>query len=116
LLQLLPIPQTRASRVNVDSIAKQPATARDGYDCIITIGDPLSKRVRWNAAKEQDLNAEAFAREFIDMWVRSRGIPDDTISDRDMHYLSDFWCSLTAQLGIKLRHSTAYHPQTDGQA
>jgi len=116
LLQPLPIPETRASRVNIDFITKLPATGRDGYDCIITIVDPLTKRVRWKAAREKDLTAEVFAREFIDMWVRNRGIPDDIISDRDTRFMSDFWGSLTAQLGIKRHHSTAYHPQTDGQA
>jgi len=30
--------------------------------------------------------------------------------------MSDFWGSLTAQLGIKRYHSAAYHPETDGQA
>jgi len=50
------------------------------------------------------------------MWVQNSGIADDIISDRDMHFMSDFWGSLAAQLGIKHCHSTAYHPQTDGQA
>jgi len=116
LLQPLPIPETRASRVFIDFITKLPATTRDGYDCIITIVDLLPKRVRRKAARDKDLTAEVFAREFIDMWVRKRGIPDDIISDRDTRFMSDFWGSLTAQLGIKRRHSTAYHPQTDGQA
>jgi len=116
LPQPLPIPETRASRVNINFITKLPATTKDGYNCIITIVDPLTKRVRWNAAREKDLKSEAFSREFIDMCVRNRGIPDDTISDRDTRFMSDFWGSLTAQLGIKRRHSTTYHPQTDGQA
>jgi len=30
--------------------------------------------------------------------------------------MSDFWGSLTSQLGIKCRHSTTYYLQTDGQA
>ena len=30
--------------------------------------------------------------------------------------MSDCWGSLMAQLGIKRRHSTTYHPKTDGQA
>jgi hypothetical protein len=72
--------------------------------------------VWWKAAGEKDLTAELFAREFIDMSVRNRGIPDDIISDRDTRFMSDYWGSLTAQLGIKRRHSTAYHPHTDGQA
>lgn len=69
LLQLLPIQETRASRVNVNYITKLPATCRDGYDCIITIVDLLTKRVRCNATWEKDLTAEAFARVFSDMWV-----------------------------------------------
>jgi len=50
------------------------------------------------------------------MLVRNRAIPDDIISDWDTRFMSDFWGSLTAQLGIKRHHSTAYHPQTEGQA
>jgi hypothetical protein len=82
VLQPLPIPETWGSRVNIDFITKLPATARDGYNGIIMIVDPLTKRVRWKAAREKDLTAEVFARECIDMWVRNRGIPDDIISDR----------------------------------
>jgi hypothetical protein len=46
LLQLLPIPETQSSRVNVDFITKLPTTVKDGYDCIITIVNPLTKRVQ----------------------------------------------------------------------
>jgi transposase InsO family protein len=102
--------------VNIDFITKLPATTREGYACIITIVDPLTNRVQWKAAREKDLTTEVFAREYIDMWVRHRGIPDDIISDRDKCIMSNLWGSLTAQLGIKRRHSTAYHPGTDGQA
>ena len=45
LLQPLPILETQASRVNIDFFTKLPATARDDYDCIITIVDPLTQRV-----------------------------------------------------------------------
>jgi hypothetical protein len=90
LLQPLPILVTRASRVNINFITKLPATARDGYNCIITIVDPLTKRVWWNAAREKDLTAELFTREFRDRGVRNRGIPDDIISDRDMRSMLDF--------------------------
>jgi hypothetical protein len=50
------------------------------------------------------------------MCERNREILDDIILDQDMHFSSDFQGSLTAQLGIKPHHSTAYHPQTDSQA
>jgi hypothetical protein len=116
LLRLLPIAETSASRVNIDFITKFPATAKDSYNRIITIVNSLTKRVQWIDAREKDLTAEAFAREFIDMLVRNREIQVDIISYRDMCFISDFWVYLTAHQGINYRRSTAYQLQTNGQA
>jgi Chromo (CHRromatin Organisation MOdifier) domain len=43
-------------------------------------------------------------------------MPKGIISDRDKLFTSKFWKSLTAQLGVQRKLSTAYHPQTNGQA
>jgi transposase InsO family protein len=37
------------------------------------------------------------------------------VSDRGPQFISAFWNEFTSILGIKLKLSTAYHPQTDGQ-
>ncbi|CAJ2638266.1 unnamed protein product [Trifolium pratense] len=50
------------------------------------------------------------------MIVRLHGIPTSIISDRDPRFTSRFWESLQEALGTKLRLSSAYHPQTDGQS
>jgi len=115
LLQALPIPLERAERVNIDFVTKLP-TSEAGYDAVATIIDPLTKRARWIPVKEAELTAEKFATAFIKGYVRSRGLPISIVSDRDTRFTSTFWQSLCSQLGIKLRMSTAYHPQSDGQA
>ena len=43
------------------------------------------------------------------------GIPSSIVSDRDPKFTSHFWGALHQALGTKLRLSSAYHPQTDGQ-
>ena len=47
--------------------------------------------------------------------VRLHGIPTSIVSDRDLRFMSYFWKTLWHKLNTKLKYSTAYHPQIDGQ-
>jgi len=47
--------------------------------------------------------------------VRLHGVPSSIISGRDPRFTSRFWRALQEALGTKLKLSSAYHPQTDGQ-
>jgi len=115
LLQALPIPLKHAEQVNIDFVIKLP-TSEAGYDAVATIIDPLTKRAHWIPVKEAKLTAEKFATAFIDGYLRSQGLPVSIVSVQDTRFTSSFWQSLCSQLGIKLQMSTAYHPQSDGQA
>ncbi|CAJ2666354.1 unnamed protein product [Trifolium pratense] len=53
---------------------------------------------------------------YVGQIVKLHGIPTSIISDRDPRFTSRFWESLQEALGTKLRLSSAYHPQTDGQS
>jgi hypothetical protein len=56
-------------------------------------------------------NAEIFWKEV----VRLHGIPLSIVSDRDPIFISSFWKEMFRLQGTKLKMSTAYHPETDGQ-
>ena len=59
--------------------------------------------------------AEDIARIYLDGVVREHGLSKHIISDRDTKFTSKFWRTFVELLGIKLKMSTSFHPETDGQ-
>ena len=62
----------------------------------------------------QTATAKDIAELFHRTWFRQFGLPHSIVSDRDKLFLSHFWKELHRLLGIKLKMSTAHHPETDG--
>ena len=60
--------------------------------------------------------AEDYARLYIDEIVRWHGIPLSIILDRGPQFTSHLWRSFLKRLSTQVKLSTAFHPQTDGQA
>lgn len=52
---------------------------------------------------------------FIANWVRHFGMPDSIVSDRGPQFISTFWGELCRILGTKVKLTTAYNPNVDGQ-
>ena len=92
---------------------REPMMQTD-YDAIWTVTDLLTKYTYFILFKEGSM-AEDLAYMFQKTIVTAHGIPEVIISDRGTTYTSKFWRTLTAQLGVKYKYSTAFHPQTDGQ-
>ncbi|KAH9763231.1 Endonuclease [Citrus sinensis] len=112
-LQTLPIPQWKWEHITMDFVSGLPRSRR-GCDCIWVIVDRLMKSAHFLARKSTD-NVGQLTKLFIKEIVRLHGVPVSIVSDRDQLFTSRFWASLHKELGMKLRFSTAFHPQTDGQ-
>src|ERR1700678_35980 len=50
----------------------------------------------------------------FDEWYCENGLMRQIISDRDALFTCELWTALHKLTGVKLKMSTAYHPQTDG--
>jgi transposase InsO family protein len=58
---------------------------------------------------------EKYAEIYIARVLCLHGVPKMIVSDRGSQIVACFWEQLHASLGSHLIHSSAYHPQTDGQ-
>ena len=63
-----------------------------------------------------NINAEDLALLFFNHWYCENGLPKDIISDQDKLFVSKFWRALHKLTGVKLKLSSAYHPETDGSS
>jgi hypothetical protein len=110
-LHPLPIPDARGDSVALNFIGPLPLD--EGHDCILTITDRLNSDIRIIPTSTK-LTANELATIFFNEWYCENGLPLEIISDRDKLFTSKFWTALHALTGVKLKLSTAFHPQTDG--
>jgi len=100
------------SHLTVDFITKLSVVA--GKDTILVVCNRLSKMTHIIATIEETL-AEGLARLFRDnMWKLHR-LPESVVSDRGPQFAAELTKELNRMLGIEIRLSTTFYPQTDGQ-
>ena len=65
--------------------------------------------------KDRQKTAEGCVKLFLENIWKLYGLPSSIISDRDPVFNIKFWAELMGRVDVRLRKSTALHPQTDGQ-
>ena len=96
----------------VDFITKLLVVA--GKDVILVVCDRLSKMTHFVATTE-GTSAEELARLFWDNMWKLHGLPESVVSDRGPQFVAELTKELNRMLGIRMKSSTVFHPQTDGQ-
>nr|KYP46054.1 Retrovirus-related Pol polyprotein from transposon 297 family [Cajanus cajan] len=114
LMQQMEISEWKWDNITMDFIVGLSRSARNS-DAIWVIVDRLTNcahflpvNIKWSLEKMTQLDVKEI--------VRLQGVPSRIIFDRDPRFTSRFWQSLHQALGTKLKLSSAYHLQTDGQS
>ncbi|MBW0530971.1 hypothetical protein O181_070686 [Austropuccinia psidii MF-1] len=101
--------------VHMDWVAALPPGGDKSYNAFLFLVDRYSKTPMFLPFHKDDTAMDTA----ILIWNRvisHTGLLKNIISDRDPKFTSALWTNLHKLLGTRLSFSTAYHPQTDGQA
>ena len=99
--------------ISMDFIERLPKVG--GKSVILTVVNCFSKYAHF-IVLGHPYTASSVARDFLDGIVQLHGFPTSIVSDRDPVFTGNVWRDLFKMAGVKLRMSTAFHPQTDGQS
>ena len=112
LIHPLPIPDRPMQHLCIDF--KEFPKDKAGYDQIMVVIDRLSKQAI-SIPCHKTIDARGMAELFIQWVYRFGHTPETIISDRGPQFVSSFWSEFCRILGVKVKLSTAYHKETDGQ-
>jgi transposase InsO family protein len=112
LLHPLPIPDRPWQHISVDF--KEMPPDRNGMNMVCVFVDRLAKRPI-SVPCNKTVDARVLAQLYLVHVHKYYGPATTIVSDRGPQFVSTFWAEFCRLLGTRLKLSTAFHPQTDGQ-
>lgn len=115
LLNPLPVASQPWEAIGIDFVGPLPLSKdRDGeYDSVTVIIDLLSRMVHLVPSRTNYTTKDVAELVFAEVY-KHHGLPRAIISDRDVLFTSNFWTRLNKLIGVQLKLSSTYHPETDG--
>ena len=111
LIQLFPANRPM-ELVAMDILGPLPRT-KHGNRFLLFIADRFKKVTI--TVPLRTVTALAVAKAFCDRWVYVYGPPISLLTDNGPQFTAKFFQAVCAELGVKKKFTTAYHPQTNGQ-
>jgi transposase InsO family protein len=81
---------------------------------ILVVVDRLTKMAHFTPCSKS-ITTEETTQLILDEIVRLHGLPEEIVSNKGPQFASKFWCRLFELLGIDIRLSLVFHPETNGQ-
>jgi len=104
----------RWGSISIDFAVSLPLSM--GFRAVLLVVDRFSRRLRLLPVPSMEIDAASTAQLLLQHIVPVHGLPEDIVSDRDPRFTSSVWSALWKSLGVRLRMSTAAHPETDGSS
>ncbi|GBM98190.1 Uncharacterized protein K02A2.6 [Araneus ventricosus] len=101
------IPTGPGDYISVDIKGPLP---NSGY--VLTVLDHFSKHIVLYSLK--NITAETVSKHILN-YISIHGRPSQILSDRGLQFTSEVFSLINKTLGIKLSHTSPFHPQTNGQ-
>ncbi|GFN76420.1 Pol polyprotein [Plakobranchus ocellatus] len=106
----LQITKKRFSHIYIDIVGPLPESC--GYRYLLTI---IDRNTRWpEAIPIPNITTDECVQALVGGWISRFGIPEDLSSDRGSQFTSALWTEIARRLGVKVRRTTAFHPQANG--
>jgi hypothetical protein len=88
--------------------------ASNSFNSILVVVDHLIKMVHFIPCNKTIISKK-IAKLFLDHVFQYHGLLEDIVFNRGPQFASKFWRRLFELLGVKVKLSLAFHPQTNGQ-
>ncbi|UYV80938.1 hypothetical protein LAZ67_19002227, partial [Cordylochernes scorpioides] len=104
-------PDERFGTVHIDLVGPLPPS--EGKTYCLTLIDRFTNWVE--VLPLEDIKADTIIKSFYKEWISRYGTPCHLITDRGMQFMSQKLKEFAKMWGIQLKHTTSYHPQSNGK-
>ena len=116
-IRVNPVPERLWFSVAMDMFSMPPVEWQgESFDCFLLCVDRLSGWILARPSSKLGLTGEKAAHLMLDAGWGELGVPAQITSDQGAQFISQWFKTMCARLGVRMAFSQAYRPQANGRA